>query len=294
MILVFGGQGQLGQELTAQASSKGLPLVALDRLAADIADPAAVIAAIDRVSPSFIVNAAAYNQVDRAEEEVDVARRTNAIGPGVIAAAAETRELPLVHISTDYVFDGAKSGAWREDDPVRPLSAYGRTKAEGENNVRAASMRHLILRTAWLFGAYGANFLKTAVRLAADRDVIEAVVDNRGSPTSTADLARAILVAKAAADRGPLAWGTYHVAGQGTASRYEQMVAIVAAQAQFTGRTPEVVPVASDRFPSAAARPRNSELDSSKFAASFGFRPAPWRIAIEQTVRDIFAVKAVA
>jgi dTDP-4-dehydrorhamnose reductase len=152
--------------------------------------------------------------------------------------------------------------------------------------VRAATPRHLILRTAWLFGAYGANFVKSALKLAADRDVIEAVADKRGSPTSTTDLADAILVGAAAAGGGA-AWGTYHVAGEGAASRYEQMVAIVAAQAPFTGRKPEVVAVTSERFPSAAARPQNSELDSSKFAEAFGFRPGPWRLAVERTVRDI-------
>lgn len=294
MILVFGGRGQLGQELAVQARTKGVPLVAIGRTEADIAEPAAVSAAIDRAKASFIVNAAAYTQVDKAEVEVDAATRANAIGPAVLAAAAEKRELPLIHISTDYVFDGRKSGAWREDDLIHPLSIYGRTKADGENNVRATSTRHLILRTAWLFGAYGANFLKTALDLASRRDVIEAVADNRGSPTSTADLARAILIAKAAVDRGVVAWGTYHVAGEGAASRYDQMAAIIAAQAQFTGRTPKIVAVASDRFPAAAARPRNSELDSSKFAATFGFRPAPWRIAIEATVRDIYDARAVA
>jgi dTDP-4-dehydrorhamnose reductase len=286
MILVFGGAGQLGQELVVRAKAKGVPLIAVSRAEADIADAAAVAAAIDRVKPSFVVNAAAYNNVDRAETDVDAATRTNAVGPGVVAAAAAARGLPVVHVSTDYVFDGTKHGAWREDDPVRPLGVYGRTKAAGEESVRAATPRHLILRTAWLFGAYGANFVKSALKLAADRDVIEAVADKRGSPTSTTDLADAILVGAAAAGGGG-AWGTYHVAGEGAASRYEQMVAIVAAQAPFTGRKPEVVAVTSERFPSAAARPQNSELDSSKFAAAFGFRPGPWRLAVEQTVRDI-------
>jgi dTDP-4-dehydrorhamnose reductase len=294
MILVFGGGGQLGQELAAEATARRLPLVAVDHRQADIADRAAVDAAIAQARPTFIVNAAAYNQVDRAESEPDVAQRTNAIGPGILAAAADAHGIPIVHVSTDYVFDGTHVRAWREDDPVRPLNAYARSKAAGEAAVRAATSRHFILRTAWLFGAYGANFVKTVLALAAERDSLDMVADKRGSPTATADLAHAIFLTEAASRAGSAPWGTYHVAGEGAASRYEQAAAIIAAQAPVTGRRPSVRPVSSDTFPSAAVRPAHSELDSAKFAAAFGFRPAPWRAAVERTVGAILAGRAAA
>jgi dTDP-4-dehydrorhamnose reductase len=287
MILVFGGGGQLGQELAAQATARGTALAAIGRREADIADPAAVAAAIERFHPQFIVNAAACNAVDRAESEPAEAERSNAIGPAVIAAAADAGGIPFAHVSTDYVFDGSAARAWREGDPIHPLSVYGRSKAAGEAAVRAAAVRHVILRTAWLFGAYGANFLKTTLQLAAERDTLDMVADRRGSPTATADLAHAIFLVAEASRTGSVAWGTYHVAGEGAASRYEQAAAIVTAQAPFTGRRPRVNPVGSDAFPAAAARPVHSELDSAKFAAAFGFRPPPWRTAVERTVKQM-------
>jgi dTDP-4-dehydrorhamnose reductase len=293
-ILVFGGNGQLGRELAAQAAARRLPLVSVDRRQADIADAAAVCAAIEAARPTFIVNAAAYNQVDRAESEPAAAERTNATGPAILAAAAEAHDIPLVHVSTDYVFDGASVRAWREDDPIHPLGVYGRSKAAGEEAVRQASAHHFILRTAWLFGAHGANFVKTILALAAERDTLDMVADKRGSPTATADLAHAIFLTEAASRTGSAVWGTYHVAGEGTASRYEQAVAVVEAQAAITGRRPTVRPVASDAFPTAAVRPAYSELDSAKFEATFGFRPAPWRVAVARTVSKILAGEAAA
>ncbi len=289
MILVFGSHGQLGQELVAMATARGLPVAGLSHRDADIADAGAVAAAVARVKPTFIVNCAAYNQVDRAESDVAAATRTNATGPAVIATAAEAAGVPVVHISTDYVFDGDKAGAWTEDDPVRPLSVYGRTKAEGEAGVRTATDRHLILRTAWVFGAYGANFVKTVMKMAGERDRLDMVADATSSPTSTADLAHAILLAEAAVRGGSAPWGTYHVAGEGAASRYEQAVAVVEAQAPFTGRRPTVNPVPSSFFAPAARRPVNSALDSSRFAAAFGFRPGPWREAVVRAVNEIMA-----
>lgn len=288
MLLVFGGEGQLGQELAAQAAARGIALTALGRREADIADAAAVEAAIGRFHPRFIVNAAAYNAVDQAESEPVEAERSNVTGPAILAAAADAHAVPLAHISTDYVFDGTATRAWREDDPIHPLNVYGRTKAAGEAAVRAAAPRHFILRTAWLFGAYGTNFLKTTLKLASERDALAMVADRRGSPTATADLAHAIFLVAAAAASHAAPWGTYHVAGEGAASRHEQAEAIVAAQARFTGRRPPVKPVSSDAFPVAATRPMHSELDSGKFATTFGFRPPPWRAAVRETVAALF------
>jgi len=291
VILVFGGNGQLGRELVVRARAEAIPLAAIGRSEADIADPVAVAAAFDRYRPKLVVNAAGYNRVDQAESEPEAAERTNAIGPAVLASAANSRGLPLIHVSTDYVFDGRKSGPYREDDAVAPLSAYGRSKERGEQAVRAAAHQHLILRTAWLFGAHGANFLKTVLRLAEERDRLEFVADQRGSPTAAADLAQAILIVCRAVERGPVAWGTYHVAGSTETSRYGLACAIVEAQARFTGRRPKVDRVSSAEFGARARRPAQSVLDSSKFAAAFGFRPGGWEVAVERTVAELLSGK---
>jgi dTDP-4-dehydrorhamnose reductase len=207
LILVFGGRGQLGQELVAQAGASDVPLLALGRGDADICDVDAVERVISQSKPTLVVNAAAFNGVDQAEHDREAAFATNAAGPEVLARVCGQVGIPLVHISTDFVFDGKKTSAYTEDDPTMPLGVYGQSKAEGEAAVRRASERHFILRAAWLYGIYGSNFLKTIVRLASERDAITVVTDQTGSPTSTADLAKAILrianQLSRGADRGP-------------------------------------------------------------------------------------------
>lgn len=294
VILVLGGQGQLGQELVARAGNAGVALTALGHGEVDIADPKTIARAIARVRPTIIVNTAGYNDVDNAEKQPALAQRANALGASVTAAAAKRAGLPLIHLSTDYVFDGEKVGLYREEDPINPLSAYGRSKANGEEGVRNGHPQHLILRTAWLFGVYGSNIVKTVLRLAAERDSLDFVAAQRGSPTSSADLAKAILIAAAAIERGATPWGTYHVAGAGVTSRHGLASAIVEAQARFTGRTPPVNVVGVADFPNAASRPTNSALDSSKFAATFGYAPGDWKAAVERTVELLLTKKALA
>lgn len=289
MILVFGGGGQLGQELAAKAREGRPPLVALERSQADIAEPGSVEAAIVANRPSIVVNAAAYNLVDKAESDPETAMRTNVRGPAVLAAAAAKAGIPFIHVSTDFVFDGTKTGSYREDDACSPLGVYGLSKMRGEEAVRAGCHQHLILRTAWLFGVYGTNFVKTVLRLAGEKPELAMVEDQRGSPTSTADLADAIGVALRAAAEGAAPWGTYHVAGAGEASRYEFACHIVAAQAPFTGHAPRIKPVSAAAFQTAAKRPANAVLDSSKFARAFGYRCADWRIAVDRTVAALLS-----
>jgi dTDP-4-dehydrorhamnose reductase len=294
VILVLGGHGQLGQELVARASEAGVELTAVGHAEVDVADPKTIARAIARVRPALLVNAAAYNVVDKAETQQALAQRTNALGAAVVAAAAKRAGLPLIHLSTDYVFDGEKVGPYREEDPVNPINVYGRSKAAGEDGVRNGDPQHLILRTAWLFGVYGSNVLKNVLRLAAERDALDFVAAQRGSPTSSADLAKAILIAASAIERRGVAWGTYHVAGAGVTSRHGLATAIVEAQARFTGRTPKVNVVGVADFPDAAPRPVNSALDSSKFATAFGFAPGDWKIAVERTVAELMTKKALA
>ena len=276
MILVFGGNGQLGQELTRAGTASATPLVALSHAQADIADPAAVGDAIKRHDASLVVNAASYTKVDLAETEIEANRRANEIGPAILAAACATAGVPLIHISTDYVFDGTKQGAYVEGDPVAPINSYGRSKAAGERGVRASTPLHLILRTSWIYGEFGQNFLKTVLRLAATRDELRIVADQRGCPTSTPDLARAILTLAPQLLGGDKIWGTYHFAGSGVTTWHAFASRIVAAQAPLTGRAPRVTAITTAEFPTPARRPANSELDSGLFQRVFGFRGRPW------------------
>ena len=292
MILVFGGNGQLGCDLVRAAQRGGVALEALPRSAADVADANAVGRALATFQPALVVNAAAYTKVDQAEVEIAEAERGNAIGPAVIAAACEAAGVPLVHISTDYVFDGTKIGAYVEDDPVAPLGVYGRTKAAGETAVRNAAVRHVIIRTAWLYGEFGQNFLRTIVRLARERDELRIVADQRGCPTSTRELAEAILrvSSKLAGGEQPWGeqtwgeqpWGTYHFAGAGIATWHDFAVRIVTRQVALTGHGPKVTPITTAEYPTRAQRPKNSAFDCSQFERVFGFRARPWQSEVDE------------
>ena len=291
MILIFGGNGQLGQELARAGAVRGLALVALGRAEADIADAGAVDRAFATHQPKLIVNAAAYTKVDLAETEVEAARRSNETGPKLLAQACAEARLPLIHISTDYVFDGTKPGAYLESDPVAPTGSYGRSKAAGEAAVRAANPRHLIIRTAWVYGEFGHNFLKTMLRLAATRDELRIVADQRGCPTSTADLADAILSIAPRLIAGAQVWGTYHFAGTGVTTWHGFASRIVAAQAPLTGRSPRVTPITTAEYPTAARRPANSALDCEKFARAFGIRARAWEAETDRITRALVAAQ---
>jgi dTDP-4-dehydrorhamnose reductase len=276
MILVFGGNGQLGQELARAADRRGLALQALARSSVDICDSIAVEQALAAAKPSVVVNAAAYTKVDQAEKEIEEAERGNVLGPEILAAACAAAATPLVHVSTDYVFDGQKHGAYVEDDPISPLGAYGRTKAEGEDKVRRTQPHHVILRTAWVYGEFGHNFLKTMLRLAGERDELRVVADQHGCPTSTRDIAEAILRVAERLPESDRVSGTYHFCGAGATTWHGFAERIVAAQAPLTGRRPKVSPIATTDYPTPARRPANSVLDSTRFADTFGYRARPW------------------
>jgi dTDP-4-dehydrorhamnose reductase len=292
VILVLGGQGQLGQELQRQAALRGEKLTALSRADCDIADTQAMTRAILGLWPRVVVNCAAYTAVDRAESEPDMASRINAEGARVVAGITNEAGLPLIHLSTDYVFDGTKAGAYVEDDPIAPLGAYGRSKAEGEANVRRMQRRHVILRTAWVYGAFGHNFLKTMLRLSGERDELRIVADQRGSPTGTAGLANAILdiapklhAARKSNDNS--LWGTYHLTGPEPTTWHGFASEIVAMQAEFTGKRPPVTAIATSDFPTPARRPANSVLDCSRIRKAFGVELPPWREETARAVKEL-------
>lgn len=276
MILIFGAGGQLGQELQRSAAAKALPYRALSHAEVDIADAAAVSRVLNETRPSLVVNAAAYTRVDLAEKETEAARLGNEIGPGVIAVACAAREAPLIHISTDYVFDGAKSGPYVESDPLAPLGVYGRTKAAGEAAVRKAMKRHIILRTSWVYGEFGNNFLKTMLRLARERDELRVVADQLGCPTSTRDIAEAILRIAPSLEGDADLYGVYHFSGAGATSWHGFATRIIEAQAEVTGRRPQVVAIATADYPTPARRPANSVFDCSRFEQTFGFSARDW------------------
>ncbi|MFC7396681.1 dTDP-4-dehydrorhamnose reductase [Chelatococcus sp. GCM10030263] len=286
-ILLFGAAGQLGSEILASSGEQGIAIVGLTRRDVDITDATAVARAIEAEGPSLVVNASAYTAVDQAEKERDLAEAVNGRAPGFMAAACASTGIPLVHFSTDYVFDGTKTGAYVETDPVAPLGAYGESKLAGEEAVRARLAEHLILRTSWVYGFYGRNFLKTILRLANERDALTIVADQRGCPTATRDLAGAIFIAAQQVAQGGANWGTYHLAGQGATTWHGFATAIVAAAQPFTGRSPTVKAITTADYPTPARRPANSELDSSRFAEAFGFRAAPWQQRVEDCVSGL-------
>jgi len=288
-ILIFGARGQVGRELTTLAAARRVPIVALARTEANITDDYTVRTTIDVNRPVAVVNVAGYTAVDRAEREPDAATAANVTGPAVLAAACADASIPLVHLSSAYVFDGNKKGAYVENDRVAPLGVHGRTKAEGEAKIRERAKRYVILRTSWIYSTYGRNFLRTTLRLAAERDELKMVADQFGCPTATIDLAEAILVVvRKMAEKASTA-GIFHFAGTGRTSWHGFAEEIVRKQAPFTGRTPKVVAITTAEYPSAAKRPANCELDSSKFFSTFGYRARPWQERVGEEVAQLLA-----
>ena len=285
MILVFGGNGQLGQELTRAAAARATVLRALSHTEADIVDASAIATALALWKPSLVVNAAAYTKVDMAETELDEARRGNEIGPGILAVECARAGIPMVHISTDYVFDGSKDGAYLESDPVCPISAYGRSKSAGEDAVRSHLKHHVILRTAWVYSEFGHNFLKTVLRLAATHDELRIVSDQHGSPTSAGELAEAVLNVAAAFIHDRTLAGTYHFTAAGVTTWHGFASRAVAVAAPVTGRNPRVIPIETSEYPTAAKRPENSHLDCRLFVKKFGFLPRHWTVGVDATTR---------
>lgn len=287
-LLVLGAGGQVGQELCRFAWPAGYELAAFDRAGLDIAVRDQVFAAMTRERPDIVVNAAAYTAVDRGESEPEAASAANCTGPANLAAGCHDAQIPLVHISTDYVYDGTKTGAYLEDDPVAPLGVYGRTKEAGERAVRAVIAEHVILRTAWVYSAHGRNFVKTMLRLAEAHRVLRVVADQEGSPTSAADIAAAIARVVERLAAGDTRWGTYHFAGAGAVTWHGFAEAIFDLAAPWRGPPPRVEAITTADYPTPARRPANSVLDCSRIAAAFGIAPRPWREALAEVIKEIY------
>jgi dTDP-4-dehydrorhamnose reductase len=276
--MIFGAGGQVGRHLLETTSPLGSETRGLTHAEADICDAAAITRSIAKHGPTSIVNAAAYTAVDRAESEEAHAFRVNRDGALMLAQAAAAADIPLIHISTDYVFDGLSKEPYAETDAVNPRGAYARSKEAGERAVRAAHDRHLILRTAWVYGPFGRNFLTTMLRLGSERDELGVVDDQFGCPTATADIATTILTMAETAEKPGFAhWGTYHYVGGDVVTWYGFASMIFAEAERFGRKAPRLRPIATADYPTAAPRPAYSVLSTAKLERVFGVRPRPLR-----------------
>jgi len=287
-LVILGRTGQLATELARQAPSAGWEVVALGRDVADFTDPQACVAVLSAALPAdAVINAAAYTAVDRAESEEALAHTINAQTPGQLASLCAGQDIPFLHVSTDYVFDGRKPSPYLEADTTSPQSAYGRSKRAGEIAVEDAGGRSLIARTAWVYSAHGQNFVKTMLRLGRERDELRVVDDQLGCPTAAHELARCLLVAASAMREGRSKGGLYHLAGGGETSWAGFAEAIFAHAGPRWGRRPTVTQITTAEYPTPARRPFNSRLDSSRFEADFGTRPAAWKTSLPEVMETI-------
>jgi dTDP-4-dehydrorhamnose reductase len=282
-ILVAGRSGQLAQCLRDSAALRDMPMVAVGRPELDIESGEGIDRAIAELKPSAIVNAAAYTAVDLAEAEQGRAFLANCGGAALLADAASRHGIPFIQVSTDYVFDGRKRQPYREDDIPAPLNVYGLSKLAGEAAVLKACPWTAVIRTSWVYSPYGQNFVRTMLRLSDTQPLVRVVNDQRGTPTSAIDLAEAILSIaerlRSADGRGDA--GIYHLAGEGETSWYGFAAAIFASLARRGRRVPKLQPITTAEYPTAARRPHNSCLDSSKAERTFGVRLPPWRLSLE-------------
>lgn len=294
-ILLLGCDGQVGWELQRCLSLLG-PVTALARqgqngLSGDLADPQSLAATVKSVSPDVIVNAAAYTAVDQAESEPDQARLINAEAPAKLAYEAKAAGAWLIHYSTDYVFNGTGTVPWQEDDPREPVNVYGKTKLEGEEAIRRSGCRHLIFRTSWVYAARGKNFIRTMLRLAAERDILQVINDQIGAPTGAELIADATAHAIRAAYPEKNLAGTYHLAAAGETSwwGYARLVINEAARLGMPLKTDagNITPIPSEKFPTTAARPGNSRLDTTRLQNTFGLHVPAWEQGVLRTVFEI-------
>lgn len=292
-ILVAGRSGQVARELVRTAPMSRVNLKALGRGDLDITDRGAVRDAAARLSPDIIINAAAYTAVDQAESDEAAAFALNADAPGWLAEEAAARSIPIIHISTDYVFGGTQGAPYRETDPVAPLGAYGRSKLEGERRVMAANPRHVILRTAWVYSPFGKNFAKTMLRLGETRGEVGVVHDQVGNPTAARDIANGIWQVAARLAEAPDAHqpGIYHMTADGEASWAEFAEAIFGFSRAAGGPSASVRRITSAEYPTPVTRPADSRLDCARLAQAYGISLPEWRASVEDCVAELVATK---
>lgn len=287
-ILATGGNGQLGNELKRYPWPDGWEVVAIDIDELDLRDPAAISAKVAERPWAAVISAGAYTAVDKAEDDVVTAWAVNALAPAAFAAACRAADIPLVQVSTDYVFDGSRDGAWEVGDPVSPLGVYGASKLGGDLAVRTGTPRHAIVRTAWVVSAHGNNFVKTMLRVGADRPTLQVVADQHGSPTAAADLAAALAtIAMRLADDPTAPTGTFHFSNAGATTWHGFAQAIFAAAAARGGPSPAVEAITTADYPTPARRPANSLLSHRAIGDAYGIVPRPWSAALDDILDEL-------
>jgi dTDP-4-dehydrorhamnose reductase len=282
-ILVIGKTGQVARSLEEVLSARGYAVTAIGRPEVDLRDPITVASAIRDARPAIVVNAAAYTAVDRAEDEPDDALAVNAIGAQAVADAAAGAGVPIIHISTDYVFDGEKRAPYVETDAVAPIGAYGRSKLLGEQLVAAANPKHVILRTAWVFSPFGSNFVRTMLRLSAEKPEIRVVDDQHGNPTYALDLAdviRQIIDRLVAPSPDPECFGTFHAVNAGVTTWFGFAEAVLSGAERRRQHRAALQPIGTKDYPTRARRPAYSVLATDKLARIYGIRLRPWTASL--------------
>lgn len=291
-LLLFGSEGQVGREIHHLARSFDLPLVAVNRDMVDITDEDAVRGLIQHMRPALVINAAAYTKVDEAESEATIAYQINRDAVVVIADACQRYEAGLLHISTDYVFDGKQQTPYREDDTANPISIYGDSKWQGEQAVRELCPQHIILRTSWVFGHHGHNFIKTMLRLARERDVLSVVSDQVGCPTAANDIAATLLhISRQYLQTSTLPWGTYHYAGAPATTWYGFATALFDDVKPLGWPIPTIHAITTDQYLTKAKRPMYSILATDKITQTFGLAPSAWQTHLKRMLPSMLGVR---
>ncbi|MDH4563143.1 dTDP-4-dehydrorhamnose reductase [Pseudomonas sp. BN411] len=284
-ILITGNSGQVARELQLALAGKA-DVIALGRDQLDLADPDRIRQQVRALSPDLLINAAAYTAVDQAENDQDAAFAINATAPGVLAEEAAALGIPLIHYSTDYVYDGAKASAYSEDDPTNPLGVYGSSKLAGEQAIQAVGGQYLILRTSWVYSLHGRNFLLTMQRLLQEREELRVVDDQIGAPTWAGSIAQATLELIEQWQAGKRRWGVYHLTNQGETSWFG-FASAIGEQLKAAGKPcARLVPIPSSEYPTPAKRPLNSRLDGRKLAQDWQVSPTDWRSALAECLRQ--------
>ncbi len=291
-LLIIGSKGQLGSELVIECKRNEFSFLALDLPEFDITDPSCVEKTLSDFKPSIIINASAYTNVDQAETESEIAFSVNSNGPANLAASCNKKMIPIIHISTDYVFDGSKGQPYAESDPVSPIGTYGKSKEEGECRLRSILKQHIILRTSWMYGTYGNNFVKTMLRLGNEKEIIKVVSDQYGCPTCAADLAEAVVdISKQILQGFKIAWGTYHYCGLGitTWHKFAETIFEISVQHQ-NYKVSSIKAITTGQYPTRTKRPHFSALDCGQIKKHFGINIKPWQESLKKTIEGILMV----
>ena len=293
-IVVTGKEGQVDTSLQALGEKLGIEVIRVGLPEVDLSKTETLSGPIKAAKPDVIISSAAYTAVDKAESEADLAQLINGDGPGELARIAAELNIPILHLSTDYVFAGDKDGVYDESDTPAPVSVYGKTKLSGEEQIKAATEDHVILRTAWVYSPYGNNFVKTMLRLGETRDELNVVADQNGCPTYAPEIARALLTVaqRVVADTDPALRGIFHLTGQGETTWAGFAEAIFAGSADRGGKLVKVNPIPTSDYPTPAKRPANSRLSGEKLAATYDLRLDPWRVSLDDCLTRLTGVPA--